>query len=113
MRYRLCLFSAFMLSSSIPALQAWADGTVEGAVRNSRGESLNGAIVSIVEKSKPNQAEIRYQEAASESGKFTISGVAPGQYTVIATYPGLRPGAQTLITVKDGERTAVELTLAN
>jgi hypothetical protein len=59
--------------------------TVTGIVATSAGEAVSGATVVLVPPVGVRQNVSRFKTATSdESGRFTIRGVAPGQYTAYA-----------------------------
>jgi hypothetical protein len=59
--------------------------TVTGIVATSAGEGVSGATVVLVPPVGVRQNVARFKTGTSdESGRFTIRGVAPGQYTAYA-----------------------------
>ncbi|HLJ26193.1 MAG TPA: carboxypeptidase regulatory-like domain-containing protein [Candidatus Angelobacter sp.] len=59
--------------------------TVEGSVSDEDGEPSPGAIVALVPDSGHRQLKSRYYTAtADQNGRFTTSGIHPGEYTAVA-----------------------------
>src|SRR5579884_1612445 len=80
-------------------------GSVEGPVivLDSEGPSyVPGATVTL-EGAKPLQAE------TDEKGQYSFQGIEPGQYKLVATFPGLQ--ADQEITVTSGATLKIELQL--
>lgn len=59
--------------------------TLEGTVSDEEGEPSQGAIVVLVPDPEHRQLKSRYYTAtAGQNGRFTASGIQPGEYTVVA-----------------------------
>ena len=105
---RYLLFPAVLVSIIVTCAGAQADGgkgAVEGSVfvLDSEGPSyVPGATVTL-RGAKPLQAE------TDEKGQYSFRDLEPGQYTVIAAFPGLQ--AEQQITIAAGATLKVELQL--
>jgi Carboxypeptidase regulatory-like domain len=59
--------------------------TLEGSVSNAQGEPSQGATVVLVpEPGRRHQRSSFYTATTGQNGGFTISGIRPGEYTVVA-----------------------------
>ncbi len=103
------LFLALLIGSLLvvyaSAQTAVGKGSVEGAAftLDSEGRSyVPGAKVTL-QASKPLQTE------TDEKGQYSFRDLEPGQYTVVATFPGLQAEAE--ITITAGVALKVELEL--
>lgn len=98
-RRGLCAALGFALLSlaAAPGL-AQATGTIAGSVSNSAtGQNLEGAEVTL---SPGDQSTL-----TSRDGRFVLSGVAPGTYTLTARYSGLDPKTLEARVTADGTAT--------
>jgi protocatechuate 3,4-dioxygenase beta subunit len=60
-------------------------GVVEGVSVNGKGEPTPNAVIVAVPESRLRGREDRYRKAVSDqSGRFTLHGIPPGQYTLFA-----------------------------
>lgn len=60
-------------------------GVMDGAVTNEKGEPTPNAVVVAIPEAKYRKQTARYQRvSADQSGHFTLRGVQPGVYTLIA-----------------------------
>ena len=80
--------SGFSVSGGITPLDlvASANGaTAEGIATNEKGESVTDAVVVAVPESRFRGHPERYRKALSDqSGRFTLRGLSPGNYTIFA-----------------------------
>ena len=80
--------SGFSVSGGIIPLDlvASANGaTAEGIATNEKGESVTDAVVVAVPESRFRGHPERYRKALSDqSGRFTLRGLSPGNYTIFA-----------------------------
>ncbi|MFZ2085713.1 MAG: carboxypeptidase-like regulatory domain-containing protein [Candidatus Sulfotelmatobacter sp.] len=80
--------SGFSVSGGIIPLDlvASANGaTAEGIATNKKGESVTDAVVVAVPESRFRGHPERYRKALSDqSGRFTLRGLSPGNYTIFA-----------------------------
>jgi len=83
-----------------------AAGDVSGTVKDPSGGALVGAQVTLL---TPQRAVVA-ATITDQSGKFTVSGLADGQYVVNIKYPGLKE-AQAVVTVAAGKAAALNLQL--
>ena len=80
-----------------------AGGSVKGEVRNESGKTVPGAHVRV----EPGP----WGTVADGNGRFTISGVEPGTYTVSAEASGYESAASENVRVTEGETTELFLVL--
>jgi hypothetical protein len=60
-------------------------GVVEGVVTNSKGEAVANAVIVAVPEARLRGRVDRFRKTVSDqSGRFTLRGVTPGEYTVFA-----------------------------
>jgi outer membrane receptor for ferrienterochelin and colicins len=91
------------------ALPAHADpqngaGRIEGTVRQASGAPVAQAIVTV-------SGQTNRSEMSNEEGRYVISGLAAGVYTVTVMRPGFVPGKQTGIEVKADAAAEIAFTL--
>lgn len=88
---------------SVQAALAPLDGSINGTVINS-GATLAGAAVTA------SDGRLTWKTMSTDTG-FVITGLAPGHYTVTATYPGMTQQT-ALVQVNAGTSAPTTLTLA-
>ena len=81
--------------------------TVSGTVRNSAGEPVAGALVSLEEKGSAAPIETR----TNADGNFVVSLDHAGTYTVRAEKSGLRGGGKEFFVLSAGGKKHLDLTL--
>lgn len=86
----LALFSSFSLYAQGPS------ATVVGSVQDATGAALPGASLKIV---NINTSETR-QAVSSETGEFTVPGLAPGEYEIVVEKQGFHTLRQSGITLQ-------------
>ncbi len=97
-------------------------GVVDGVVTDEKGEPVSNAVVVAAPESRWRGREDRYRQTVSDqSGRFSLHGIRPGSYTLIAweSVPDEEyydpdflknyEGQGTALKVSDGERKAVQL----
>ena len=90
------------LALGLAAAAQQGTGTISGRVIDRVGAVLQGARVEL----RPQGMSL----ASNNQGEFTITDVAPGEYTVLVSYVGFSPFTAKVI-VKAGEVTQVEARL--
>src|SRR5215469_6059277 len=106
--FRLCLYllTLWLLGQGyVDAQKAPTEGAVAGTVfiADAEGRSyMPGATVAL-------QGPEALQAVTDEKGQYSFSDVEPGQYTIIATLPGLQ--SEQDITIDVGAATNIELEL--
>ncbi|MBN2538220.1 TonB-dependent receptor [candidate division WOR-3 bacterium] len=105
---RLVTVVALVLACAGAALAA-NTGTVTGRVTDrSTGEALVMANVQLIQDGVPTE----YGAATDGNGRYQIINVAPGRYTVEASYMGYDPQAITNVLVIQDQNITVDLKLA-
>lgn len=89
-------------SLSWAALAQKTDGALSGTIRSSKGEMLVGASVLLKESQSGSQAD--------EYGRYKISNIRPGAYTVLITSVGYETQSQRVV-VKSGESVRLDFSL--
>ena len=96
-------------------LPAWAmpdSGTIKGTVRDVvSGSPLAGASVSLLQPSKKDQAEVRYQAITAGNGSYEISGITPGRYAVTVVGAGLKPAAKPDVLIQKEQALVLDFLL--
>jgi iron complex outermembrane recepter protein len=91
-----------ILASALPAAGQTASGTVIGTVRDSASAPLQGAVVKLL--------PLNVQGVTDNQGQYRFSAIAPGDYSVNASYIGFSAG-NAEVTVSAGQTAKVDLTL--
>src|ERR1700682_4170096 len=86
----------------IPARAQEARGTISGAVKDTNGGVLVGALVELQPSGK--------RAVSDDQGQYRISDVPAGQYTLAATYVGFAPSS-TSVTVTPGQVATTEVAM--
>lgn len=97
-RYCILIFFLSFFSFSLQA----QTGTVKGTVKNETGDALVNATLEVRGKNKST--------FTGESGNYELV-LAPGTYTIIASYTGQKSGEQT-VTITAGQVTTINFMLA-
>jgi hypothetical protein len=75
-----------------------ASGTVQGTVKDDTGGVIPGAVVILADQTGTVQTV-----QSGRDGGYTFRGIAPGTYTVSATYAGLQQEGATAVSVAAGQ----------
>jgi hypothetical protein len=76
----------------VPASAASARGSIQGFIKDGRGNPLVGAAVLVMAASEDEKPDKVIRRASTDSeGKFLASGILPGRYRVKAVAAGFRP----------------------
>jgi hypothetical protein len=95
----------FVLSAAIAFAQQ-ARGTLRGVISDEFGAAIVGATVTITDA-----AGVEKTAVTNGEGAYTLSGLAPGKYTVKATATGFAISDETPVNIAAGQRQSVDLTL--
>jgi iron complex outermembrane receptor protein len=91
--------------------QSNASGTLQGSVADPKGQALAGAAITVQAEGKPYV----HKAVTNSEGRFTVSGLANGKYTVVIAAPGFsavtRYGVQ--VGADSAPSLAITLTLAS
>src|ERR1019366_5590317 len=93
MNFRLNLGAALLLPICVvaPVLGQVGRGILAGSVSDGQGSVLQGAKVT----ADPGGATV----LSDQTGQFTLSGLAAGEYTVTVAYTGFSPSEQKVTLV--------------
>jgi hypothetical protein len=92
--------------ASVFVLAQQARGTLRGIIKDELGASIVGATVTIIDASGTTKTTV-----TNGDGVYTVSGLAPGKYVVLATAEGFAPSDETEVEVAAGKRESLDLTL--
>ena len=81
-------------------------GSLSGAVADSSGRAIAGATISVKSLATGQGTEAR----SDSSGRYAVSGLAAGAYTVAIAAPGFQ-ASTTTVTLAAGERKTVDIAL--
>lgn len=100
-----------MVSLSSLWAQSNAPGTLQGSVSDPKGQALRGAAVTVQAEGRPNVRKA----ATNSEGRFSISGLANGKYTLVIAAPGFAPVTRNgiQVTADGAPALAITLTLAS
>ncbi len=89
------------------------DRTVRGAVTSAEGEPIGGARLEVRWESTRDglRSSLAHDAIADESGRFAVSGLAPGGCTATATAPGFRPAQTRFEIPPEGDADELAITL--
>jgi len=96
--------SLLVLCAFAGAAFAQAGGSVEGLVKDPSGASLVGAVVTV-------WGPVKRTAETKAAGGYRVTGLAPGSYRVVATYPGFL-SAEKSVEVTGTSAVEASLTLA-
>ncbi len=100
-------FVAFCLLAGVSALAAQERGSVRGVVKDTQGNTLEGAKASIVGSTIPQGRDY----VTKKDGVFLFQAVPPGAYTVLVTHPSMADFAIEVLVNVD-RQTAVNVEMS-
>jgi len=97
-----------LISLTVAALfgQSSARGTVQGTVKDATGGIIRGASVTLATDSGTVQTV-----ESGQDGTYTFRNVAPGNYTVSATFKGLQQANASIVSVTPLQTASANITL--
>src|SRR6266851_5312619 len=100
---------ALSLGLSIPSAfaQAPAVGTLRVTVVDPSGAVIVGATVAVAGAEDATSAASRAPVKTSDAGVASVSGLAPGRYTITADFPGFETRVLKDVRVRTGENKQV------
>ena len=103
------LLAALVLTFAVPprAKAQVLYGSILGGIRDAQGASIPGASVVVTNKG----TNLTRQGFTDAAGRFTISDLPAGAYSLKATQDGFKTFAQTAVTVSINSITRVDITL--
>ena len=107
-RSSVVVVSLLLSTAGLSHLQAQQSGTLAGTVVDQTGKPISGASVSVRSESGGGD----HAATADNEGKFSVSDLAPGNYTVVATAPGFALTERTGGQVTAGATLEVPITLS-
>ena len=93
--------------SSIPTASAQFKAGIGGTVTDSSGAAVSGVTVTVTNQETGKSQQV----TTSDAGFYRVSGLAPGRYTVTATFSGFKEQTVKDIQVNAEEVQGVNLTL--
>ncbi|MCM3900705.1 MAG: TonB-dependent receptor [Pyrinomonadaceae bacterium] len=81
-------------------------GTLRGSVKDELGASIVGATITVIDASGTARTTVTNGE-----GVYTLGGLTPGKYFVVAAAPGFAPSEQKEVDLAAGQRQSLDLTL--
>jgi hypothetical protein len=100
----------FLILSCLAMAALWAQGagrgTVQGTLKDATGGVIPGATVTLSNDSGTVQTT-----TSGGDGGYTFRGVAPGTYSVLATFKGLQQAKALLVAVSAGQIASANITL--
>ena len=99
-------------SGTLEVIISPAGGQVEGLVVTAKQEAARAAtVVLLPDSSRRNQTHLFKTVTTDQNGRFTLTGIAPGDYSLLA-FEDLEPGAwQDADYLKQFERSAESLSI--
>jgi len=105
LRQSLVISLVVFLSAAVVFSQQ-SKGTLRGSVKDELGASIVGATITVIDASGTTKTTVTNGE-----GVYTLGGLAPGKYFVVAAAPGFAPSEQTEVDLALGQRQTLDLTL--
>ncbi len=81
-------------------------GTLRGLVKDELGASIVGATITVIDERGTAKTTVTNGE-----GIYSLGGLAPGKYVVMAAAPGFAPSEETEVDLAAGQRRSLDLTL--
>ncbi len=81
-------------------------GTVQGSLKDATGGVIPGAQITLLDQNGGLQTT-----TSGGDGTYSFKGVAPGSYTIIATYTGLKQLKPVAVSVAAGQTATANITL--
>ena len=107
-RYRFrILAAAIAVAASLTPLQAQSGGAITGTVIDQAAKSIQGAAVTV----KSDAGSVSGTTTSGAEGRFSISNLAAGTYTVEATSPGFALSTRRGVPVTAGASQDLSITL--
>lgn len=103
------LFAQAKSPNSVSVKQLQTTGSIAGAVVDPTGAVIPGATLTLT-RGGPGSPAVATATSDSQ-GNYTVPNVAPGTYTMAASYPGFRAAHQEHVTVRAGQVQHLTLTL--
>src|SRR5580693_6316531 len=100
------LFALLLLLTSSLALHAQQLGILHGTVMDESGALVPGAKVTVSNAAGPVKSA-----TSGDDGTYSIAGLTPGKYTVVATSPGLVQFQPSTVDLATGGNAALDLKL--
>ncbi|OFW44458.1 MAG: hypothetical protein A3J28_05410 [Acidobacteria bacterium RIFCSPLOWO2_12_FULL_60_22] len=82
-------------------------GSLQGVVKNSSGAPVSGAFVKVINAER----RLTFMAVSQAQGRYTLSNLPPGQYTVQGIGNGLQSEPSAPADVADGRAAAVDVSL--
>jgi tetratricopeptide (TPR) repeat protein len=82
-------------------------GSIEGRLRNTKGEPITGASVLLEDKGQATLA----QTQTKEDGSFALAGLHPGVYSLRAEKSGVQSASVASVVLSRGEKKHIDLVL--
>lgn len=98
----------FMLASlcGLPLMASEHPGSITGQVRSASGVPQMGAVVEILGAQFHS-----FKAVTNEDGRYYLSGLLPGTYSIHVTVPSFLPAVREKIGLRAGTSTVVDVTL--
>jgi len=93
--------------SAIPALAQTANAMLNGLVRDSSGAIVPNVPVSV----RNDQTNVTRQTVSNSEGRYVVSDLVPGMYTITASYLGFKRLERSGIALRVGDRVSIDLNL--
>ncbi len=105
LRRSLGIALAFALTT-VFVLAQQSRGSLRGIVKDELGASIVGATVTVIATSGETKNTV-----TNDEGAYTVTGLTPGKYVVLATATGFAPSDELEVEMSAGERESLDLTL--
>jgi hypothetical protein len=96
----------FLILSCLAIAGLFAQGTVQGTLKDSTGGVIPGATVTLSNDSGQVQ-----KTTSGRDGGYVFRSVAPGTYSVSATFKGMQQAKALLVAVTSGQAASANITM--
>src|ERR1043166_713665 len=107
MRRALACIVLFVFLSPVSAFGQGAVAELNGIASDQSGSVLPGVAVTLTEET----TGLVRTAVSNETGRFVLSAITPGRYTIRAELPGFQTQTRTGITIAVGQAVTINFTM--
>ncbi|HET9385958.1 MAG TPA: carboxypeptidase-like regulatory domain-containing protein, partial [Gemmatimonadales bacterium] len=100
-------FAFACCAGALPARAQVASGEITGVVKDSTGDAVPGATVTITDR----RTNLQRVAVSSEDGVYTAASLPPGEYRLDIELSGFRPVRREGVRLSTGEKARIDFEL--